>query len=123
VVETVGNGGEGAMLTSAVSSDCGGVRLTVETGSIATAIECVALVPVAVIAGCVLPVAFLQHGWLLMSPQSPPIALQQACSSGVTDSLGSTQRNAGAAVHMKRRRTTNVERAFAITQIITKPTD
>lgn len=52
-------------------------------GSMATDTTRGALVYVAAIAGCVLPATFLQHGWLPMSPHSPPIALQHARSSGV----------------------------------------
>jgi len=58
-----------------------------------------------------------------MSPQSPPMVLQQACSSGVRDAPGSTQRKAGAAVQHSRKATANMYRALRImTMIPQRPT-
>ena len=50
-----------------------------------------------------------------MLPQSPFIALQHARSSGERDSFRSIHRSAGADVHMKSKRTINMERVLAIT--------
>jgi hypothetical protein len=57
---------------------------------------------------------FLQHEWLLISPQFPPIALQQACSSGVRNPFDRIQRKTGAEVHMNSNSTTSMELALAI---------
>jgi hypothetical protein len=55
-----------------------------------------------------------QQEWFPISPHCPAIALQQACSSGVSGAVRTRQVSTGATVHINSSRATNVERAFTI---------